>query len=162
MLLELQFISRLAVLFGATWVTSAIIINGVLIMILIANLLAIKFRSQLQPKTTLLYGGLVASLVISFLTPTSLQLMPLGSALITLVTFLPILFAALIFATSFARVKNASMALAFNLLGGGVGALLEYLSNYIGINNVLMIAALLYLCSLAFFLRGEVEDRAIT
>jgi hypothetical protein len=55
--------------------------------------------------------------------------------------------AGLIFSSSFEKTSNPRRALAFNLLGAVGGALLEYLSNYIGVNNLVLIAAMLYVCS---------------
>jgi hypothetical protein len=48
--------------------------------------------------------------------------------------------------------SNTSKALAFNLFGAVVGGLLEYLSTYLGIRNLLLVAASLYLCSMVSFL----------
>ena len=59
MLLEVQNISKAAVVLGNTWVVNAVIISGVLVMILLANLVAARFpRLPLGP----VYGLLVASL----------------------------------------------------------------------------------------------------
>ena len=43
MLLEVQNISKAAVVLGNTWVVNAVIISGVMVMILLANLIAAKF-----------------------------------------------------------------------------------------------------------------------
>jgi len=50
----------------------------------------------------------------------------------------------LIFSTSFTDASNARRALAFNLLGAVGGALLEYLSDYFGVNSLVLVATLLY------------------
>ena len=69
MLLELQAISRLSLVYGATWLTAAIVINGVLIMILIANLVVIQIRNALSTKIGLLYALLFCSLIASYIFP---------------------------------------------------------------------------------------------
>jgi hypothetical protein len=61
--------------------------------------------------------------------------------------------AAIVFASALRSSSNASRALAFNLFGAVIGGLLEYLSNYLGIRNLLIVAALLYLCSVIGYLR---------
>jgi len=152
-LVELQAISRLSLIFGATWVTASIVINGVLLMILAANYVII--RAQKPFNQNILYALLFASLLVSFAMPvnmirTSLAGMDaVAAAIITTLTLLPILMAGLIFATAFKTVTQPSRSFAFNLLGSVLGGLLEYLSTYTGINNLVLVAILLYLFSYA-------------
>jgi SAM-dependent methyltransferase len=155
LLLELQAISRLARLFGSTWLTSSLVINGVLVMILLANLVVMKNTKWLSDKNKLLYPALGLALCISFMMPINqvLGLPGMGYFTVTFLTVLPMFFAALIFSTAFSKVKHAGYALGFNLFGSIVGAMLEYLSNYIGINNLVLLALLLYACSWAVTLR---------
>jgi hypothetical protein len=151
MLVELQAISRLSLLYGVTWLTSSVVINGVLVMILVANYLVIKRKKPFNQD--LLYSLLFASLLASYALPKNaiLSAFPqahyLGIAIVTIVTLIPILMAGLIFATAFATVKEPSRSFAYNLLGCVYGGLLEYLSTYIGINNLLIVSALAYLIS---------------
>ncbi len=149
MLLELQAISRLARLFGSTWLTSSIVINGVLIMILLANFLVIQKRDLFVQKINLLYVLLSASLLTSFLLPVNQIVLsvPFGELLIAFLTVLPMFFAAMIFACSFSKVANSSTALAYNLFGAVLGSLLEYAANYIGINKLVLIGFTLYALS---------------
>ncbi len=149
LLLELQSIARLSLIYGSTWQTSSIVINGVLILILLANFVVIKFRAQATKSINLFYLLLFASLLGSYFLANHVLLnFPVfGTALVTLVTLLPIFAAGLIFATAFAQQPSAGEALAFNLFGAVVGAMLEYLSNYWGISFLVVIAMLLYLSS---------------
>jgi hypothetical protein len=55
--------------------------------------------------------------------------------------------AGLIFSLSFKKVPQPDKAFAFNLLGAVAGAMLEYASNYIGINSLVWIALALYVAS---------------
>lgn len=150
-LVELQAISRLSLLYGATWVTASIVINGVLLMILAANYVTIK--SQKPFNQNILYALLFVSLLASYLLPvnairTSMASMDMVAAvLITVVTLLPILMAGLIFATAFKVVQHPSRSFAFNLLGSVLGGLLEYLSTYVGINNLVLVSIILYVFS---------------
>ena len=155
MLLELHAISFLSLLYGSTWVTSALVINGVLIMILLANLLVIKFGSGITSRQPVIYLMLITSILASYYLPAE-QIVDslhgshfLAYGFITVVTILPMGVAAAIFASAFSVTSNASRALAFNLFGAVVGGLLEYLSNYIGIHNLLLVAGALYLVSFA-------------
>ena len=153
MLLELQAIARLSLIFGATWFTVAVVINGVLIMILGANLSVLRIGHLLSSKIQLLYALLFASLIGSYFLPGYINDIcklsgPTGSAvLMTLITLLPVLIASTIFAVSFSQVKSSKDALAFNLFGAFFGSMLEYCSNYIGINALIFIAIALYFCS---------------
>jgi len=155
MLLELQAISRLARLFGSTWLTSSLVINGVLIMILMANFFVIKNREVLARRVNLLYILLGASLLTSFFLPVNQILLsvPSGEALVAFLTVLPMFFAAMIFACSFAKVASSSSALAYNLFGAVLGSLLEYAANYVGINKLVLIALVLY--ALSWFVIGR-------
>ncbi|MCC7527634.1 MAG: hypothetical protein IT342_03865, partial [Candidatus Melainabacteria bacterium] len=75
----------------------------------------------------------------------------LNYAVITLVTSLPMFMAGLIFSTSFSSSQSPRRSLAFNLLGAVFGALLEYLSTYIGVSALVTVAAALYFVSWIFF-----------
>jgi hypothetical protein len=70
-----------------------------------------------------------------------------AAVLMTVVTLLPILMAGLIFATAFKVVQHPSRSFAFNLLGSVLGGLLEYLSTYVGINNLVLVSIFLYVFS---------------
>ncbi len=151
LLLELQSIARLSLLYGSTWYTSAIVINSVLLMILGANFLVIKASDFLAPKIKLIYCLLLLSLIGSALLPVREILDQFnglsGQLIISFLTVLPMMIAGLIFSLSFKRVPQPDKAFAFNLLGAVAGAMLEYASNYIGINSLVWIALVLYLAS---------------
>jgi hypothetical protein len=151
LLLELQSISRLSLLYGTTWTTSAVVITGVLLMILIANAVVVFCQKVLSRNLNLLYVFLGAALLASYLLPVDRLLSWdssfAGNAVVTAITLLPMLIAGLIFPVSLARHKDAATAFAFNLCGATIGALLEYQSNFTGINSLVLLSALLYLFS---------------
>jgi len=167
MLLELQSIARLSLLFGSTWQTSAVVINGVLVMILLANLLVSRFATALANRLHYIYAFIIVTLVTNYLLPLSAILQvgthqdSLTRLLICAITVLPILGAGIAFAVSFTRVQDPGRALAFNLLGAVAGALLEYLSNYLGIRSLLLIAAVLYLGSYASARSAADQEKAL-
>jgi hypothetical protein len=70
--------------------------------------------------------------------------------------------AGIIFASAFSRCKQASQSLAFNLYGAVLGGLLEYLSNYLGIKALVLVAALLYLASMICMFKGKSSAKSVT
>jgi hypothetical protein len=70
-----------------------------------------------------------------------------GHISLTVFSLLPCFFAALIFALRFNKVSLTSRALAFNLFGCVLGALLEYLSNLWGLRSLILVATALYIAS---------------
>ncbi len=162
MLLELQAISRLSLLFGTTWLTTAIVINGILFMILFANIAVIRLKDKLKNKVGLFYQLLLAFLILSYFTPQLANMLSLGQVFstifITTLTLLPICIASIIFAVSFAQVSNAKEVMSFNLFGAFAGSTLEYLSNHMGINALVLIAIVLYALSWKFFPKSALSN----
>jgi SAM-dependent methyltransferase len=150
LLVELGAITRLSLLYSATWLTSSVVINGILVMILAANVLVMKYGNVFAAHLNRCFFLLLVSLCLSFFIPETLVLSLnrsfdyAGHALLTFITLLPCFFAALVFATLFSRVTQVSRALAFNLFGCVAGALLEYLSNQIGIRNLVLFSLSIY------------------
>ncbi len=147
LLLEFQNISKATLLFGSTWLVNSVIISAILALILVANGVASIWKRM---NTTLIYLGLLVSVGIVFALPlSSLNALPyvwrgvVASGLLNL----PIFFAGLVFISSFTATKHPNLALGSNLLGAGVGGLLESLSFVLGINMLLVLVALLYLAS---------------
>jgi len=144
MLLEVQIVSRMALLFGTTWVVNSIVISGLLCLIVSANLL-----HQRLPRLTrrLAYTGLFASLLISFAVPLDSLFFPslLARVVVSiLVLCLPILFAGLVFISSFEKTGFEGAALGSNLFGSLAGGLLESLSLWFGLRSLIVIAVLIY------------------
>src|SRR5262249_9447498 len=148
LLIETKAVTTLALIFGSTWVVNSIVIAAILIMILLANLLAEKVH---LPGYGFLYILLVAALVFNFLFSFDLlnrfgwtARLVISSCIIAL----PLFFASLIFARSFARVSSPGFALASNLLGGLLGGFLEYLDMLTGLRWLNIVALVLYVVSL--------------
>jgi predicted membrane-bound spermidine synthase len=154
MLLELQAIARLSLVFGSTWLTSSIVINGILIMLLGANLLVLRFRERILASQYVIYAGLLVTLAASYAVPTSLLAQATGDLLLSttvvIISLLPLLMAGLIFPAALSRAESPSKALTFNFLGAVFGGLLEYGSNFWGILSLVLVAAVLYAISLLF------------
>lgn len=162
LLIELQAISRLSLLFGATWITSATVINGVLIMILAANYIVLKTGDQLRKYLALVYVVLFGTIALNYLLPINEMVNNASGGIgepifITALTLFPVMMAGIIFSTSFARVPVAGTALGFNLLGSVMGGLLELLSPYTGVRGLLLVALTIYALSSACWYVAEKE-----
>ncbi|MBV9183911.1 MAG: methyltransferase domain-containing protein [Acidobacteria bacterium] len=153
MLLEAQIVSRMALLFGTTWVVNSIVISVLLCLIVVANILYQHFSG---PPLKWAYGGLFFSLLFSFLLPIEIlffESLLLRILVSTIVLGLPVLFASTVFISSFARVHFRGSALGSNLFGALVGGLLESLSLWFGLRSLLILAMCLYLGSALALLR---------
>ena len=146
-LLEAQIISKMALLFGTTWLVNSIAISGLLLLIVGSNLL-VEFRKDFN--IGFAYAGIFACMALSYAVP--MQLLFLTSywlkALAALAVLgMPVFFAGIVFIRSFAAAGFQGAALGSNLFGALVGGLLESLSMWTGIRSLLIVAALLYLAS---------------
>jgi len=160
MLLETQNISRMALLFGNTWTTSAVVISAILCMALLGNLAVMRGWTGGIGRW---YVALVASLLVASQVPPgvfselgTLAKGALGGGFYTL----PVLFAAVVFSTLFEREEHRAAALASNLLGGVVGGMLESLSFLVGMKALLLVAAALYVGSALMGRSGAVPVHA--
>src|SRR5206468_5618957 len=103
MLLEAQIVSKMALLFGTTWLVNSVVITGLLMLIVCANLL-VQFFPRIP--VSIGYAGIFLTLLASYLIPLekffypSLWTKALSS---TLVLCLPVFFAGIVFIRSFAE-----------------------------------------------------------
>lgn len=161
MLVETKSIAQISLLLGATWITNAVVIAGILIMILLANLLV----SVWKPKNlSILYLITIALLVGTYFVPISaftgmpyLTKLFAGAGLFCL----PLFFAALIFASTFGKVASPATALGLNLLGALVGGVLEYLSLLTGIAALNLLAAGMYSMAALFWYKASRSGASI-
>jgi len=152
MLLEAQIVSKMALLFGTTWIVNAVVVSGLLCLIVAANL---AYGAFPRMPLGLAYAGLFAALLVMYLTPMQnlfFESWSLRAAVATLALCTPVFFAGIIFVSSFARVGFRGSALGANLFGSLLGGLLESGSLWFGLRSLTILAALLYLGS-AIFLR---------
>jgi hypothetical protein len=145
--LETKSITTISLFFGATWFVSMVVILGVLIMVLLANLVAARLKSFHR----WFYLPLMASLAFLVFFPNSLVLGWSSYARFfysVLLIPLPIFFAGLIFSLSLKASPDPSFAFGSNLLGAMVGGFVEYLGMIAGTKALLLVVLLLYLASL--------------
>jgi spermidine synthase len=145
LLLEVANISKAAVVLGNTWLVSAIIITGVLVMVLLANFIVARWR---QVRIAVVSGLLVATCVGLYFVDLAvlLRVPPLArAALVAGITCLPMLFSGVLFISSFASCAKKDEAYGANLLGSLVGGLLQSVTYWSGVKFLLLIVAALYL-----------------
>lgn len=153
LLVEFTSITKLALLFGTTWLVNALAISGVLIMVLVANVFVL--RSQII-KLKIVYIFLFASLGIVYFFPLEVlnNLLPLPKALasITLLSS-PLFFAGIIFSELLRRKGETAQPMASNLNGSFFGGVLEYSALWWGVQSLYITAAVIYIFSLFIYLR---------
>ena len=117
LLLEAQIVSKMALLFGTTWVVNSIVIAGLLLLIVASNLLV-----DLVPRIpfSLAYAGIFATILFSYFIPLDKLFFPSLAAKMlaaTLVLCLPVFFAGIVFIKSFAVDLFSGQMLGSNLFG---------------------------------------------
>lgn len=156
LLLETLSVTRLSLIFGTTWVVSAVVFAGVLLMILAANLLAMRW--PWGRGIVWVYAALALSLCINLLVPMSAYLaLDLGwrYVLSVLVASLPLFFGSMIFSFHIRDRKDLGTILGINLLGAMVGGFLEYLSMLTGLKFLYVVAMILYLVAYLAYSRPK-------
>jgi SAM-dependent methyltransferase len=144
LLLEAQIISRMALLFGTTWVVNSIVIAVLLTLILAANAVAAKFPNF---NAGAAYVGIFATTLIGYSLPEDalfFRSFVLRATVATFILTLPVFFAGIVFIKRFAESSFAAEAIGSNLLGSLVGGIAESLSLAVGLHALLLLAALLY------------------
>jgi hypothetical protein len=138
----------MALLFGTTWMVNSLVISGLLVLIVGANLL-VHWKTDINIGVG--YAGIFASILLSYFLPIERLFFAslwLKAVTATAVLCLPVFFAGIVFIKSFGKVGFRGEALGSNLFGALVGGLLESLSFWTGIHALLVLAAVLYTASL--------------
>ncbi len=153
MLLEAQIVSKMALLFGTTWVVNAIVVSGLLCLIVAANLF---YGAMPRVPLWIPYAGLFLTLAVMFAVPVEKLFFTswlVRAIVATLALCVPVFFAGIIFVSSFARVGFRGSALGSNLFGSLLGGLLESFSLWFGLRSLAILAAALYVLSAVFLRR---------
>ncbi len=147
MLLEAQIVSKMALLFGTTWVVNSIVVSGLFLLIVIANLMFERWPSY---SLVIPYAGIMVSAILAYLIPLRALLFENLGLRITVATFLlclPVLFAGMVFIRSFSDARFSGAALGWNLIGAVLGGMLETISQATGIRALVLLAVGLYIAS---------------
>jgi hypothetical protein len=158
LLLETRFVTAMNLVWGATWLTSAVVFGSILLMVLLATVL-----TQVAPIPYRVAAvGVIATLALVYLAPLELAVgrsVATRLGISTLVVGLPVFFASVCFATRFKAREAVDVAFGWNLLGAVVGGLLEFFSMSLGLGALLLLAAVAYLG--AFLLAERVRQPAV-
>lgn len=147
LLLETRYITQMNLIWGATWITSAVVFGSILLMILIST---ITVTCRPMPFDWS-FGGLLATLILTYFFPMELLLrqhLGLKLLLSVLTVGLPIFFAGTCFALLFEKKQRADIAFGWNLLGAVAGGLAETLTMMIGFKALVLVALCAYLLAL--------------
>ncbi len=147
MLLETKSISDCSLFFGATWFVTMVVVAGVLIMVIAANLVA----ERLKGFSFWMYAPLFAVLALLLMVPREhiVEYDFAGRLLWTLVVVpLPIFFAGIIFSTTFRSMSVPSAAFGANLVGAMLGGFCEYLAMAVGSRRLSLLVIAAYLGSM--------------
>ena len=147
MLIETKAVVTMALLFGGTWIVNSVVFMAVLMMILLANLWTFRIKpTHLWPY----YAGLLLSLALNVMISLD-SFLGMNRAIqvfgASLLVFVPIFFAGVIFAGSFRRTTQPDRAFGINVAGAMVGGLAEYGSMAVGFKYIVLIALLFYVLS---------------
>ena len=158
MLLEAQIVSKMALLFGTTWVVNAVVVSGLLCLIVAANVVYGAFpRIPLRVAYVGLFAALGVMLAVR-LENLFYESWILRAFVATLALCTPVFFAGIIFISSFARAGFRGSALGSNLFGALLGGLLESSSMWFGLKSLTILAAILYLASAVFLKRTRSKE----
>jgi spermidine synthase len=154
LLLETRSVTEMNLLWGSTWINSAVVFCSVLLVILFGTLLTKHYLFPFKIGAV----GLVISLMAVYFLPIQIIL---GATLVKKLLFslivvgVPIFFASLCFARIFAMRSSIDNAFGWNLFGAVCGGMLEFLSMALGLKALLLIALLAYLIAFLLILRQE-------
>lgn len=126
LLIETKSIGDCSLYFGATWFVTMIVVAGILLMVLAANLVAMRLKQF----HLWMYLPLFASLILLYCVDRNL-ILALGFEWrlfwTLLVVTLPVFFAGLIFSTTFRESANPAAFFGANLIGAMIGGFCENL-----------------------------------
>lgn len=144
LLLETRAVTEMTLVWGVSWLTSAVVFGAILLMVLLGTI-----ARALRPVP---WGVSLALLCVflglGYALPTSWLLTPsVPLRLLLSVAFVgpPMFFAATFFAALFQQRRSAGVAFGWNLLGAVAGGLLEFVSMAVGIKALHLLALAAYL-----------------
>jgi hypothetical protein len=160
LLLETKNITDCSLFFGATWFVTLVVVAGVLLMVIAANLAAERLRGF----SPWMYAPLFASLALLLLVPRE-SILGLGFSARMLWTIavvpLPVFFAGIIFSTTFRNTAAPSAAFGANLMGAMLGGFCEYLAMALGNYRISLLVVAAYLGSLLVVMAARRSGRAM-
>ncbi|MFQ5892707.1 MAG: spermidine synthase [Nitrospinota bacterium] len=150
MLLETKGVVHMALLFGSTWTVNSIVFFAILVMILLSNLFVLRRRPT---RLTGYYAALVVALGLNIVVDLDVFLgLPQAVRIVgsSLMVFIPIFFAGVIFAAIFRQSVHADQDFGANVAGVVLGGIAENFSLVLGFGHLLWLAIGFYLLSRVF------------
>ena len=147
LLLETGNIAKAAVVLGNTWLVSAIIISGVLVMVLLANAVVARWRPPVAVVGALLVVGTGVLYFLDLSVFLGLSA-PVRAVVTAGLTCAPMFFSGMLFADSFSRCDDKSEALGANLIGSLAGGVLQSVTYLTGLRFLLLLTAAAYVAAL--------------
>ena len=144
LLLEAQIISRMALLFGTTWIVNSIVIAVLLLLIVASNGVA---AAAPRIPVSAAYAGILVTIAVCWALPLQAVFFRAFAVRTTVATLLlcsPVFFAGIVFIRRFAESGFAAEAIGSNLLGALAGGIVESASLWLGLRALLVIAFALY------------------
>ncbi|MBX9580258.1 MAG: hypothetical protein K2X87_08110 [Gemmataceae bacterium] len=161
MLVETKAVVHMALLFGSTWVVNTVVFAAILVMSLLGNLYAGWVRPRrLEPYYVGLFLAIGAGLAVPLETFLGLDRWAQVAGACAL-TFAPVAFAGVIFATTFTRSARPDRVFGANVAGALLGGLAENASVLLGFQYLLCLAGGFYLLSAAFGNATLPDKRAV-
>ena len=160
LLLETKNISDCTLFFGATWFVTLVVVAGVLIMVIAANLVAERLRGF----SLWMFAPLLATLALLLVVPREsiLDFAYSGRMAWTLLVVpLPIFFAGIIFSTTFREASSPSAVFGANLIGAMFGGFCEYLGMAVGNHRLSILVIVAYLGSMLILASSRRLGRAV-
>jgi hypothetical protein len=153
-LLETSNVVRMALLYGSPWWGNTVVFAGILVLVLLSNLTAARWRVPLGACVALIAVLILAAALVP--ADMLLALAPWPRALVAVVIFLgPVYFGGLLFARLIERETRLYEAYGSTVLGAVVGGSAEYLSLVLGYRFLLALALLFYLAVFWLLRRNE-------
>ncbi len=156
LLLETKSIGDCSLYFGTTWFVTMLVVAGVLLMVLMANLVAMRMKDFKR----WLYLPLFASLILLYCIDRNLilSLSFTGRMIWTLLVVpLPIFFAGLIFSTTFRKAAYPAAFFGANLIGAMIGGFCEYLGMVTGTRSLMLLVIGAYLLSFLCLMKKKMQ-----
>lgn len=162
MLIETNTITRMALVFGSTWVVTSLAVMLVLLAALVSNFVIERFTFPSVPAGVGLVAiATLANYVIAphvYLTLAN----PVRVPLAVLHVYLPILASSLVFGRLFQRSEKSSYDLGMNILGAMFGGMLEYTSLIVGTSAVYLLALFAFLAIAGLQKRASAVSIAVS
>lgn len=147
LLIETRGVTSLSLLFGSTWIVNSAVFAGILVMVLLANMAVRRWKwTDHRPW----FVALFCAVALLYAFPLGwLHTLPLlGRGIVGgLLTGLPVGLAGVIVPMLLERSAEPTAALGANLLGAVLGGCLEYLSMFVGLKAMALLALVLYLAA---------------